>query len=67
MPKIHVKGMTCSHCIAAVTKALEGLPGVSNVQVDLDSGQVSYDNSAPIPREDLERAIKTAGFGLMRL
>jgi copper chaperone len=40
--EIIVKGMSCGHCAAAVTKALEALPGVSGVQVDLTSGRVSF-------------------------
>jgi copper chaperone len=67
MPEIQVKGMTCSHCVAAITKALQSLPGVSNVDVDLDSGRVSYDSAAPIPQEELARVVKAAGFGLMSL
>ena len=31
MPEITVKGMSCGHCVAAVTKAMASLPGVSNV------------------------------------
>jgi copper chaperone len=62
MPEIKVKGMSCAHCVATMTKAMTGLPGVSNVRVDLASGRVSYDSAAPIPPEDLARVVKTAGF-----
>ena len=47
MPEITVKGMSCGHCVAAMTKAMASLPGVSQVQVDLGSGRVS--TSAPPP------------------
>jgi copper chaperone CopZ len=62
MPEIKVKGMSCGHCAAAVTKALAGLPGVSQVQVDLASGRVTYQSTAPIPAQDLARIIKAAGY-----
>jgi copper chaperone len=62
MPEIKVKGMSCQHCAAEVTKALESLPGVTKVKVDLASGQVAYECAAPVPREDLARAIKAAGY-----
>jgi copper chaperone len=66
MPEIKVKGMSCGHCAAAVTKAMQSLPGVRNVQVDLASDRVSYDSAAPIPQEDLARVIKTAGYELVQ-
>lgn len=64
MPEITVKGMSCGHCAAAVTKALQSLAGVSEVQVDLTGGTVSYQSAAPIAREDLARVIKAAGYEL---
>lgn len=65
MPEIKVKGMSCGHCAGAVTKALQSLPGVSEVQVDLASGRVSYQSSAPIAGEDLAKLIKAAGYELV--
>jgi len=64
MPEIKVKGMSCQVCIASVTRVLQGLPGVSDVKVDLPSGRVTYQSAEPVPREDLARAIKTAGYEL---
>ena len=63
--EITVKNMICGHCAAAVTKALETLPGVSQVQVDLTTGRVSFTNANPIPPEDLARVIKDAGYELL--
>lgn len=62
--EIKVKGMSCGHCAAAVTKALEGLSGVSRVQVDLASGRVTFASASPVPREELSRVIKAAGYEL---
>jgi copper chaperone len=64
MPEIIVKGMSCAHCVAALTKAMASLPGVSQVAVDLASGRVSYECAGPIPREDLDRVVRAAGFEL---
>ena len=64
MPEIKVKGMSCGHCAAAVTKALEALPGVSAVKVDLADGRVSFQSTAPIAPEELARVIKAAGYEL---
>jgi len=65
MSEIQVKGMSCGHCVAAMTKAMNSLPGVSNVKVDLSSGGVSYDSAAPVPKADLDRVVKAAGFELV--
>jgi copper chaperone CopZ len=62
MPEIKVKGMSCAHCAAAVAKALQSLPGVSEVQVDLAGGRATYRSAAPISPDDLARVIKAAGF-----
>ncbi len=65
MPEIKVKGMSCGHCAAAVTKALQSLAGVSEVKVDLASGRVSYQSAAPVPAEEVARAIKAAGYEMV--
>jgi copper chaperone len=62
MPEIKVKGMSCGHCAAAVTKALQSLPGVSEVQVDLDRGRVTYQSAAPVDPGEVARVIKAAGY-----
>ena len=62
MPSITVKGMTCNHCRMSVTKALESLPGVSQVNVDLLSGKASYEASAPLDPAVVKKAIEKIGF-----
>ena len=37
-----VYGMTCGHCVKRVTKVLEKLPGVTEVQVSLDDSRASF-------------------------
>lgn len=39
--KYAVSGMTCGHCVGAVTEELAGLPGVQTVSVDLEAGGIS--------------------------
>ena len=65
MPEIIVKGMSCGHCAAAVSKALQKMPGVTEVQVELESGRVRFTAPQPIPPEELARVIKAAGYELM--
>ena len=42
---LKVKGMSCQHCVMSVTKALNRLEGIKNVQVDLARGEVQFDNT----------------------
>ncbi len=62
MPSITVKGMSCNHCVQSVTKALEALPGVSGVKVDLLSGKASYEEAAPVDLAVVKKAIEKIGF-----
>ncbi len=62
MPEIKVKGMSCEHCAAAVTRALESLPGISEVQVNLADGRVTYQSAGPVDPGELARVIKAAGY-----
>ncbi len=41
--KLHVDGMSCSHCAASVKRAVEALAGVRSVSVSLESGEVTVD------------------------
>jgi len=43
--RLSIEGMSCGHCVAHVTKALEGLPGVSAESVEIGGAVVSYDPS----------------------
>ena len=38
---IKVSGMTCGHCVSAVTEELSSIAGVSSVAVELVPGEVS--------------------------
>lgn len=62
MPSITVKGMTCNHCLMSVTKALEAIPGVSKVKVDLLSGRASFEEAAPVDLAVVKKAIEKIGF-----
>ena len=47
MIKLKVDGMTCNHCVMAVSKALAGVPGVTKVlDVNRDEGFAVVDGNA---------------------
>jgi len=59
---IKVKGMSCQHCVMSVTKALNQLEGIQSIQVDLQKGEVRFDNSKGVPSNRIEKAISDAGY-----
>ncbi|MDT0300964.1 heavy-metal-associated domain-containing protein [Streptomonospora wellingtoniae] len=61
-----VKGMTCDHCVKAVTEEVSALPGVTSVDVDLGSGRVDVGSESPLSEEQLDAAVDEAGYEIVR-
>jgi len=61
--RMKVTGMTCSHCAANVTRALEGVPGVTSARVDLKSGLAHIAGEA-LDAEALRGAVEAVGYGI---
>lgn len=61
---ISVTGMTCQNCVRHVREALEALPDVRAVEVDLHSGRVRLVGSHEVPRPQLQAALAEAGYSL---
>jgi len=62
-----VSGMTCSHCVAAVTEEVSRLDGVSAVDVDLSAGgdsRLTVTSAAPLPVDAVRNAVDEAGYAL---
>lgn len=57
---LQIKGMTCEHCVHAVTKALKGVAGVDSVSVDLGAGRARIDGAAD--PASLVRAVEKQGY-----
>jgi copper chaperone len=62
MKTITVKGMSCQHCVMAVTKALNGLEGITDVKVDLESGKVTFEETKSVDMEGIVAVIRKAGY-----
>lgn len=60
-----VDGMTCQHCVNAVTEEIGKLSGVSEVQVDLGERRVTVSSQAPLAQTDIAAAIEEAGYTLV--
>ena len=59
-----VSGMTCGHCVSAVSEEVGRVPGVQAVAVDLESGQVTV-TGADYRDEQIAAAVDEAGYALV--
>lgn len=62
-----VDGMTCGHCVSAVTSELQALPGVTDVQVDLvvgGSSRVTVTSDEPVADASVSEAVTEAGYAV---
>lgn len=63
--KIKIEGMSCQHCVMAVKKALGGVPGILESDVQIGSAVVKYDESKT-KKEDIETKIENAGYKVVK-
>ena len=64
---VMVDGMTCGHCVNAVTEELSNLPGVTSVEVDLNVGGTSpvrVGSTDPLDPGQVAAAVDEAGYTL---
>ena len=60
-----VTGMTCGHCVSAVSEELEALAGVETVDVDLNAGGIStvtITSSNDLSPSEIGEAVAEAGY-----
>jgi copper chaperone len=62
MTTVKIKGMSCNHCVMAVTKALNEIEGAKDVKVDLAKGQATFDETKPVDMDVVRARIKKAGY-----
>ena len=62
MPTIKIKGMSCQHCVASVTKALTAIAGIGDVKVDLEKGEATFTENSPVSQNTIKDAITKIGF-----
>jgi len=63
-----VIGMTCGHCVAAVSSEIGALTGVTDVSVQLVAGgtsPVTVTSDQPLSDEDVDAAVDEAGYALV--
>ena len=60
--KLNVEGMSCQHCVAHVTQALEAVEGVSRVEVSLEDASAIVEFDGAVSDEALIAAVMNAGY-----
>ena len=61
-----VSGMTCDHCVRAVTEEVSKVDGVEVVDVELDSGRMVVTSDGDVTDEAIAAAVDEAGYELAR-
>jgi copper chaperone CopZ len=59
-----VTGITCEHCVAAVTEEVGAVPGVTRVEVDLVTGALTVTSAAALDESAVAAAVDEAGYRL---
>jgi copper chaperone len=63
---LNVDGMSCEHCVRAITKAVGGLDGVSDVSVDLKSKTVTVTHDpSKSPVGKIKSEIEDQGYDIL--
>jgi copper chaperone len=57
---LNVEGMTCGHCVRAVTAAIQARDPAATVRVDLQAGTVRAETA--LPREAVAAAVAEEGY-----
>ena len=60
--EFNVPGVSCEHCVRAITDEVGTLEGVKQVQVDLQTKKVRVEATDQVSREQLVAAIDEAGY-----
>ena len=62
MNKIKITGMSCQHCVKAVTEALEDIDGIENVSVNLKGGEATFDEKGSVDMDVVRKKVEDAGY-----
>jgi copper chaperone CopZ len=59
-----VIGMTCAHCVSSVTEEVQEIPGVQNVDITLETGELAISSSQQLDDSAVRAAVEEAGYRL---
>lgn len=58
----HVAGMSCGHCVSSVRDEVSAIDGVTAVDVDLDTGELTVTSDTPVDADAVRAAVDEAGY-----
>ncbi len=59
---LKIQGMSCNHCVMAITKALGKIDGISDVNVDLAKGEATFNKTDSVNMDHVKKQIEQEGF-----
>jgi len=65
MKTIKITGMSCQHCVMAVSRALQTIDGVDRVQVSLEKGEAAFEEATPVDMAVIAEKIRKAGYDVV--
>ena len=64
---LKIEGMSCMHCVGAVTKALKAVSGVNSVEVDLESKSATVEISGTVIDKMLCDTVEEADYQVVKI
>lgn len=62
MTRIKIEGMSCQHCVNAVTQALSDLDGISDVKVSLETMDAVFESTGQVDMKTIRKAVEDQGY-----
>jgi copper chaperone len=63
---LKIEGMSCKHCVSSITKAIEALPGIAKVAVNLAAKNVAVEyDSSQISLDKIKAKIEEQGYDVL--
>ncbi len=59
---LKIEGMSCEHCVRAVTQALQSIDGIEDVSVSLEDKQAVFSASEELDMERVKKAVQEKGY-----
>ena len=64
---LNIGGMKCENCARKITSLLEKIPGIEKAVASVKDGKIDIVSSLPVVKDEVEKAVKEAGFDFKEL